>query len=158
MELNSFVYKKPQKFTIIWPPQKYEAHEKYNHSVPDLATRYDPQICRSCIHVLVLVFICVYRKSLRTSYFLGFGNGFTDGMFYCLYAAVFRFGTFLINLDEDHFLHQEYDEIYTWAVVKWLWYSFTLILAYLNLIQCILWHTFWNRIGVPRKCLCTKLC
>ena len=68
-------------------------------------------------HVVVYIFIfaCihVYRKSLKTSYFLGFGNGFTDGIFYFLYAAVFRFGTFLINLDEDHFLHQEYDEIYT---------------------------------------------
>ena len=54
-----------------------------------------------------------YRKALRTAYILGFGNGFTDGMFFFLYAVVFRFGTFLITLDEDHVLHREFDDVYT---------------------------------------------
>ena len=57
--------------------------------------------------------ICVHRKSLKSSYILGLGNGLTDGIIYMMYAIVFRFGTFLITLDEDHFLHREFDDIYT---------------------------------------------
>ena len=55
----------------------------------------------------------VHRKSLRTSYVVGFGYGLTDGLIFCMYAVVYRFGTFLITLDEDHFLHREFDDIYT---------------------------------------------
>ena len=66
---------------------------------------------------------CVHRKSLRTSYILGFGSGFTDGMFFVFYAVVFRFGTFLITLDEDHFLHREFDDVYTYVVLRWYMYD-----------------------------------
>ncbi|XP_065886098.1 ATP-dependent translocase ABCB1-like [Dysidea avara] len=54
-----------------------------------------------------------YKKALNSSHILGIGNGFTDGFIYFMYAIVFRFGTFLITLDEDHTLHREFDDIYT---------------------------------------------
>ena len=57
--------------------------------------------------------ICVHRKSLRSSYVLGLGYGLTDGLIFFMYAVVFRFGTFLITLDEDHVLHREFDDVYT---------------------------------------------
>ena len=57
--------------------------------------------------------VCIYRKALKSSYIVGLGNGLTDGIIFCMYAIVFRFGTFLITLDEDHVLHREFDDIYT---------------------------------------------
>ena len=70
-------------------------------------------LCESTENRTVLFIICVYRKSLKTSYILGLGYGFTDGLIFFMYAVVFRFGTFLITLDEDHFLHREFDDVYT---------------------------------------------
>ena len=57
--------------------------------------------------------LCNVRKALKTSIILGIGNGFNDGFIYFLDAIIFRFGTFLITLDEDHTLHREFDDIFT---------------------------------------------
>jgi len=65
------------------------------------------------VSLLCIIFICIRRKALRTTYIFGLGSGFTDGIIFVTYAIVFRFGTFLITLDEDHVLHEEFDDIYT---------------------------------------------
>ncbi|XP_065884882.1 ATP-dependent translocase ABCB1-like [Dysidea avara] len=54
-----------------------------------------------------------YKKALKSSIILGIGNGFSDGFVYFMDAIVFRFGTFLITLDEDHSLHEEFNDIIT---------------------------------------------
>jgi len=68
-----------------------------------------------CMHKRTWIVRLLYfvRKALKGSHILGIGNGFTDGFIYFMYAIVFRFGTFLITLDEDHTLHREFDDIYT---------------------------------------------
>ena len=79
----------------------------------------------ACVHVCIMnklsrmfYVLGIARKALKSSHILGIGNGFTDGFIYFMYAIVFRFGTFLIIQDEDHFLHREFDDIYTLVTKK----------------------------------------
>ena len=85
-----------------------------------------------------------YRKAIKSSHILGIGNGFTDGIIYFLFAVVFRFGTFLITLEEDHVLHREFDDIYT-LVTEILQYLITLMLLVLQSIFCT---SLWNPVSI----------
>ena len=53
------------------------------------------------------------RQALKASCFLGFGHALNDALTYFLIATVYWFGAFLIALDDDHFLHLEFDDLYT---------------------------------------------
>ncbi|XP_065884883.1 ATP-dependent translocase ABCB1-like [Dysidea avara] len=52
-----------------------------------------------------------YQKALRTAYVLGLGNGLADSLACFLNAMVYRFGAFLIAINEDHFLHMEFGDL-----------------------------------------------
>ena len=73
---------------------------------------------RACDRLTVMYVHDIARKALKSSHILGIGNGFNDGFIYFMYAIVFRFGTFLIIQDEDHFLYRDFNDIYTLVTKK----------------------------------------
>jgi len=49
-----------------------------------------------------------FRKSLYNAIFYGIMSGFADGIFYFLYAVLFRYGAFAITVDSDNVASIDY--------------------------------------------------
>jgi len=55
--------------------------------------------------------VVLFRKSLYNAVFYGIMNGFSDGIFYFLYAVLFRYGAFAVTVDSDHVAFVNYREL-----------------------------------------------
>ena len=42
----------------------------------------------------------------------GLTYGFSQGLLFFMFAIIFRFGAFLVNLPTDHLLHEPFDEVF----------------------------------------------
>ena len=42
----------------------------------------------------------------------GITYGFSQGLLFFMFAIIFRFGAFLVNLPTDHLLHEPFDEVF----------------------------------------------
>lgn len=70
----------------------------------------------------MLPYFC--RKSLYNAVFYGIMSGFSDGMFYFIYAVVFRYGAFAVTVNSDNVAYVNYKELITLVLLSVVCYIF----------------------------------
>jgi len=83
-----------------------------------------------CITVILhfTAFFVLFRKSLYNAVFYGIMNGFSDGIFYFLYAVLFRYGAYAVTVDSDHVAFVNYKELL--MLVPSMYFVYTLYMLH----------------------------
>ena len=60
-----------------------------------------------------LMYTCVCRRAVTIHPpVYGITYGFSQGLLFFMFAVVFRFGAFLINLPQDHLVHEPFEDVF----------------------------------------------
>ena len=69
---------------------------------------------RTSVHIYILIdiYIHFHRSGILFGILEGVAYGISQGYIYFGYVIAFRFGAFLVTLDEGHILHVEFQDVF----------------------------------------------